>query len=100
MIMPKSKVKGIILRTILNCHILLGFWLGLMPVTPAWAQGGGPAMIQQPATPPAEEKEAAPTTCGPMISDTCQPIERGKFAMQVWWALSFYRGCSPKTGAQ
>jgi hypothetical protein len=27
-----------------------------------------------------------------MISDTCMPISTGKFAMQVWWALSFYPG--------
>jgi hypothetical protein len=27
-----------------------------------------------------------------MISDTCLPIETGKFAMQAWWALSLYPG--------
>ena len=63
-------------------------------MTPALAQVGAPAMMEKPPTaPPAEEKkEGAPTTCGPMISDTCLPIETGKFAMQAWWALSFYPG--------
>ncbi len=27
-----------------------------------------------------------------MISDTCIPIEAGKYSMQVWWALSIYPG--------
>ena len=94
MIIRKLKVKGISLRTILTCLILGGFWAGLIPATPAWAQAGVPAMMEKPVAAPAaeEKKEGAPTTCGPMISDTCLPIETGKFAMQVWWALSFYPG--------
>jgi hypothetical protein len=72
--------------------ILLGGWLA--PMTPARAQGPGQMLLEKPpAAPPAEEKkEGAPPTCGPMISDTCLPIETGKFAMQVWWALSIYPG--------
>ncbi len=72
--------------------ILVGGWL--VPMTPARAQGPGQLLLEKPpAAPPAEEKkEGAPTTCGPMISDTCLPIETGKVAMQVWWALSFYPG--------
>ena len=62
------------------------------PVTPALAQVGAPALMEKPAAPPEEERRDAPTTCGPMISDTCLPIETGKFAMQAWWALSFYPG--------
>ncbi|MEW6657730.1 MAG: transporter [Thermodesulfobacteriota bacterium] len=93
MIMHKFKVKGISLKAILTCLILGGFLVGLMPVTPAWAQGGVPAMMEKPAAPPGEEKkEEAPTTCGPMISDTCLPISTGKFAIQAWWALSLYPG--------
>ena len=72
--------------------ILVGGWL--VPTSPARAQGPGQLLLEKPpAAPPAEEKKVgAPTTCGPMISDTCLPIETGKFAMQVWWALSFYPG--------
>ncbi|MFH1596196.1 MAG: transporter [Pseudomonadota bacterium] len=72
--------------------ILVGGWL--VPMTPARAQGPGQLLLEKPpAAPPAEgKKEGAPTTCGPMISDTCLPIETGKVAMQVWWALSFYPG--------
>jgi hypothetical protein len=66
----------------------LGQWLS--PVAPAMAQVAGPPVLEQPAPPPEEKKEEAPTTCGPMISDTCMPIEAGKYSMQVWWALSFY----------
>jgi len=72
--------------------VLWGGWL--VPTTPARAQGPGQLLLEKPpAAPPAEEKkEGPPSTCGPMISDTCLPIETGKFAMQVWWALSFYPG--------
>ena len=68
-----------------------GSWLS--PVTPVLAQVAGPPVLEKPA-PPSEEKkeETAPTTCGPMISDTCLPIEAGKYSVQVWWALSFYQG--------
>jgi hypothetical protein len=42
----------------------------------------------------AEKKEEAkedecPTTFGPIITDTAIPIERGKFALQPTWGLSF-----------
>ncbi|MGA9755144.1 MAG: hypothetical protein WBV23_08360, partial [Desulfobaccales bacterium] len=67
-----------------------GSWLSL--VIPALAQVAGPPVLEQPASPAEEKKEEAPTTCGPMISDTCIPIEAGKYSMQVWWALSNYPG--------
>src|SRR5512135_3583173 len=87
------KIKGIKLRSIL-VGLVLGSFLGsLVPVTPALAQVGAPPVMEKPAAPPAEAAPAgAPTTCGPMISDTCLPIETGKFAMQAWWALSLYPG--------
>jgi hypothetical protein len=90
--MQLIKVKG--LRSVLTLLVLGCFLAGLAPVTPALAQVGAPAMMAKPPAPPAEEPkpEGAPTTCGPMISDTCLPIETGKFAMQVWWALSIYPG--------
>ena len=71
------------------------------PVTPARAQVGGPGRDGKTARSrpqPEEKRQTAPTTCGPMISDTCLPIETGKFAMQAWWALSFYPGVFTKTG--
>ena len=39
---------------------------------------------------PGEKKEEAPTTCGPLISDSCIPIEEHHASMQVLGALSFY----------
>jgi len=74
--------------------VLVGVGSWLSPVAPALAQVGAPVMMEKPpaAPPEAEKKEGAPTTCGPMISDTCLPIETGKFAMQAWWALSVYPG--------
>jgi len=86
------KIKGINLRKVLVWLALGGFLGGLTPVTPGLAQVPGPPVLEQPAAPPEEKKEEAPTTCGPMISDTCIPIEAGKYSMQVWWALSFYPG--------
>jgi hypothetical protein len=72
---------------------IIGSLLTVLIITPALAQVGAPALMEKPAAPPAEEKkEGAPTTCGPMISDTCLPIESGKFAIQAWWALSLYPG--------
>ncbi|MEW6657731.1 MAG: transporter [Thermodesulfobacteriota bacterium] len=68
--------------------------LGLI-AWPAAAQGPeAPAIsLEKPATPAAaEKKEEAPATTGPIIGDTCLPIATGKFALQVYWALSFYTG--------
>ncbi len=89
-------MKGINLRAIFVWLVLGSFLWAVAPITPALAQAGAPVLMEKPAAPPAEEKPAAPagapTTCGPMISDTCLPIETGKFAMQAWWALSLYPG--------
>ena len=88
-------VRGLMV-SLMTLLVLGGFGSGLFPMTPARAQGA-PALMEKPGaeqpTPPAQEKkEEAPTTCGPMISDTCIPIEAGKYSMQVWWALSLYPG--------
>jgi hypothetical protein len=93
MIRQEIKVKGNSLMKVL-VWLVLGMLGGLAPLAPALAQGGAPVMMEKPpGAPPAEEKkEGPPTTCGPMISDTCLPIDKGKFAMQVWWALSVYPG--------
>jgi hypothetical protein len=77
--------------SLLSILVLTGMVSLLSLATPALAQVGAPVMMEKPPAAPAEEKkEGPPTTCGPMISDTCTPIESGKFAMQAWWALSTY----------
>jgi len=63
---------------------------------PAGAQGPGAGPLLEKPQPtfelpgPGEKKEAAPTTCGPLISDGCIPIEEHHASMQVLWGLSFY----------
>ena len=39
-----------------------------------------------------EKKEEGPTTCGPLISDGCIPIEEHHASLQVLTAWSFYPG--------
>lgn len=82
-------VRGVIL-CLATMLVLAGAGSWLSPITPAQAQVAGPPILEPPPAAPEEKKETAPTTCGPVISDTCLPISQGKFAMQVWWALSFY----------
>ncbi|MHB8069614.1 MAG: transporter [Desulfobaccales bacterium] len=71
---------------------LLNGWV-IFSAAPAAAQGPA-AIMERPGTEKAEEekKEEAPTTCGPLISDTCLPIEAQHASMQVLWALSLYPG--------
>lgn len=66
-------------------------WGWLAAVTPAAAQeaGAGP-WLEKPQPNSGEEKEEAPTTCGPLISDSCIPIEEHHYSLQVLWALSLY----------
>lgn len=85
--MAKGLFAGLMAMLVLGG---LGTWLA--PVTPAQAQIGGPPILEKPAALPEEKKEEAPTTCGPLVSDTCNPMSTGKFSMQAWWALSFYPG--------
>jgi hypothetical protein len=94
MIGKQIKFKGIKMSAFLVWLVLGCFLGGLAPAAPALAQVGAPAMMEKPVAPPAEAPaaEGAPTTCGPMISDTCLPISTGKFAVQAWWALSLYPG--------
>jgi hypothetical protein len=67
--------------------------VGFSPA-PAGAQGATP-MLEKPQPPsevpvPGEKKDEAPTTCGPLISDSCIPIEQHHASMQVLWGLSAY----------
>ena len=60
---------------------------------PAAAQGATPMLEKPQPTSGAgtrRKKEEAPTTCGPLISDSCIPIETGHASLQVLGALSFY----------
>jgi hypothetical protein len=82
-----------VMGSFMTMLVLVSMVSWLSPVTPLLAQVAGPPVLEKPV-PPSEEKkeETAPATCGPMISDTCLPIEAGKYSMQVWWALSFFPG--------
>jgi hypothetical protein len=94
MIMQRIKIKTPNLGKVLALLVLGCLGMGWISGGPALAQVGAPALMEKPPEAPAaeEKKEGAPTTCGPMISDTCLPIESGKFAIQAWWALSVYPG--------
>lgn len=72
--------------------ILLNGWVCCSAV-PAAAQGPA-ALMEKPGPEKAEQekKEAAPATCGPLISDGCIPIEEHHASLQVLTALSFYPG--------
>ncbi len=84
-----ERTRSVLLLTGLAFWILLA---GPVAVTPALAQGAGtPPILEKPAA-PEEKKEEAPTTCGPLISDTCMPIQEQHASLQVLWGLSFYPG--------
>ena len=77
------------LRSGFGLGVVLFFLLaGSFPL-PAAAQGVGQVMMEKPPA-AAEKKEEAPTTCGPLISDSCIPIEEHHASLQVLGALSFY----------
>ena len=78
--------------------LVLGLWIAWnIALSPAAAQGPGAGPLLEKPQPtsetpgPAEEKqEAAPTTCGPLISDTCIPIEEHHASLQWLGALNIY----------
>jgi len=87
------KTLWLVLAMVLAFHWILAW-------SPASAQGPAAPVIENPTAPPeekkeeaaGEKKEEAPTTCGPLITDTCIPIEEHHASMQVLWGLSFYAG--------
>ena len=87
------KTLWLVLAMVLAFHWILAW-------SPASAQGPAAPVIENPTAPPeekkeeaaGEKKEEAPTTCGPLITDTCIPIEEHHASMQVLWGLSFYQG--------
>jgi hypothetical protein len=75
--------------------LMLGSLNGWVFFSPAPAAAQGPAAIMEkpgPAKAAEEKKEETPTTCGPIISDSCLPIETGHASLQVLWALSLIQG--------
>ena len=82
------KTLWLILAMVLAFHWTLAL--------PAAAQGpGAEALLEKPQPTselpgPGEKKDAAPTTCGPLISDSCIPIEEHHASVQVLGALSFF----------
>lgn len=75
--------------------VLVGcLWGWLMPLPSAWAQGAEGPLLEKPQPTselpgPGEQKEETPTTCGPLISDSCIPIEEHHASLQVLGAYSF-----------
>jgi hypothetical protein len=65
---------------------VLGGWLLPVAITLA----AEPPAVPQAAPPPAAE--GAPTTCGPLLSDTCIPLEAHKVSIAATFAYSFYPG--------
>jgi hypothetical protein len=98
MILYHFMVKGLNLRMFVT-WLFLGCFLAVLTLAPA-----APALAQTPAgpqvlpgtpaggAPPAEKKEAAPSTAGPIITDTTIPIETGHVSLSVLTALSLYPG--------
>lgn len=76
----------------LGVALILGLLGPLLLAWPPAAAQGPVAPLMEKQTPPEEKKEGPPGTCGPMISDSCLPIETHKASMQILWALSFYPG--------
>ncbi len=72
--------------------LIVGFLVGVtLSSMPANALDPGEIMMERP-TPTEEKKEEATTTCGPIISDSCLPIETHKASMQILWAYSMVGG--------
>ncbi len=80
MIRHQLKVCGI-KGKVLVCLALLSF-LGGLAAAPSLAQTAAPE----------EKKETAPTTAGPILTDTTIPIDTGHVSVSVLSALSFYPG--------
>jgi hypothetical protein len=98
MILYHFMVKGINLRMFVT-WLFLGCFLAVLtlaPAAPALAQtaAGPQALPENPAggAPPEEKKETAPSTAGPMITDTAVPIDTGHVSLSILSALSCYPG--------
>ena len=92
----RGMIRVFLLLSLMTMLVLGGFGSKVFPVTPALAQApaGPQVLMEKPpeGAKPEEKKEEAPTTGGPMICDSCLPIEAGHFSVTAMWALSFYPG--------
>jgi len=98
-------VKGINLR-MFAAWLFLGCFLAVLmlaPAAPALAQTATPevAAAAPAGTPPPEEKkETAPSTGGPMITDTTIPIDTGHVSPRCSRPCPSTRGPSTPTGGR
>jgi len=96
--MIRHQLKGYGIKgKVLICLALLIFLGGLggLAAVPALAQTATPevaAAAPAGGAAPEEKKETAPSTGGPMITDTTIPIDTGHASVSVLSALSFYPG--------
>ena len=96
--MIRHQLKGYGIKgKVLICLALLIFLGGLggLAAVPALAQTAAPEVAAgTPAgtPPPEEKKETAPSTAGPILTDTTIPIDTGHVSLSVLSALSFYPG--------
>ncbi len=95
MILHHFMVKEINLRMFVT-WLFLGCFLAVLtlaPAAPALAQtAAGPEAAAASPAAPEEKKETAPSTAGPMMTDTTIPIDTGHVSVSVLSALSFYPG--------
>ena len=71
-------------------------FIGLFSLPGAAQTSPGEVILEKPQPTselpgPEAKKEEVPTTCGPLISDTCIPIEEHHASLQVLWGLSLVR---------
>ncbi len=89
------KGKGLILKKVLIGLVLGCLWGWLYGAAPVLGQVPAPE-IEKPAAPgaqkPEEQKAEAPSTCGPLIADTCIPIEAHHLQAQLTFIPTFYPG--------
>lgn len=72
-----------------GCVLLLFALIAGLFTSPAMAQGPGQVTLENP--PGAEaKKEGPPNTSGPLITDTCVPIEAHHLSLQLNFDLTFY----------
>ncbi len=85
------KAPWIVLAMVLAFHWTLAWSQAAAQDAAAAQDQGAAAAPDQPAAPPAaENKEEVPNTAGPIVTDTCIPIDEHKASLQVQGALNFY----------
>jgi len=67
--------------------LLLVLWLW-----PGAATGVEMGTAQEALPPNPGYHEEEPTTCGPLVTDSCLPLEKGKLSIQAFWLVGFTAG--------